>query len=71
MTRKMPPISLLDEEVVARTAKILGPSSAAQLALDDAKARRNAGQKVIFAQSGQSILVIDEAALAEAEAPKS
>lgn len=63
MTRKMPPIKPLEEEVVKRLAHILGASSAAQLALNDAKARRDAGQEVLFAQSGQSILVIDAAVL--------
>lgn len=58
-------IELLDEEVVARTAKILGPSSAAQLALDDAKARRERGEEVVLARHGATILVVPAAAIVQ------
>lgn len=56
-------IELLDEEVVGRTAKILGPSSAAQLALDDAKARRERGEAVVLGRHGVTILVVPAAAI--------
>ena len=54
---KLEPIS---EEVLKQTAKIVGPQSAARQALDDATKRRAAGQEVMFARQGASILVIDK-----------
>ena len=51
-------IELIDENVVQQVAKIMGASSAAQKALDDAKARRDRGQEVVFGRYGSSILVV-------------
>lgn len=58
-------IELLDEEIVERTAKILGPSSAASLALDDARARRERGEEVSLGKQGSMILVFPTSALAK------
>lgn len=63
MGKKSLQIEVLDETEVARTAAILGPSSAAQLALDDAKARRERGEEVILVKHGSMIVVLPTAAL--------
>lgn len=62
---KSVPIEAVDESVVAHTAKILGPQSAAQRALDDAAGRRASGQEVIFCKSGATLLVVQKSAIAE------
>jgi hypothetical protein len=58
MSKKHLKIEVLDEKVVAQTAAILGPFSAAQRALDDAKARRERGQHVILGRHGSVIVVV-------------
>lgn len=66
MGKKPLQIELLDEQVLARTAAIIGPSSAAQRALDDAKARRGRGEEVVLGRHGATILVVPKAALTAA-----
>lgn len=58
MSKKNLKIEVLDEKVVSQTAAILGPFSAAQRALDDAKARRERGQQVILGKHGSMIVVV-------------
>ncbi|MFK4705563.1 hypothetical protein ABIC83_002402 [Roseateles asaccharophilus] len=58
-------VEIVDETMLSRVAKILGESSAAHLALEDAKARREAGQDVTIVKSGASILVVPSAALTD------
>lgn len=55
---------LVDESVVAAVARIMGAHSAAQQALNDAAARREAGKAVVIATMPGSFLVIDAASLA-------
>lgn len=52
------PLIPLSEITLQHLARILGPSSAAQLALDNAAARRAQGQSVAFVRSGASIVVV-------------
>ena len=47
----------VSEEVLKRLAYIVGPSSAADLALQDAKARRERGEAVAFYTNGKTLLV--------------
>lgn len=63
MAMKSLQVELLDEEVLELTAKILGPSSAAHLALDDAKLRRQRGEEVVLGMHGATIVVIPTSAL--------
>ncbi len=49
----------VDEAVLARTAHILGESSAAHQALLDAERRRQAGQDVVIVMAGKSLLVVN------------
>lgn len=58
-------IEVVDESVVAQVAKILGPQSAAQRALDDAAGRRASGQEVVFCKSGAMLLVVQKSAIVE------
>jgi hypothetical protein len=58
MKRHNPP-RLIDEDVLARTALILGESSAAHRAVEDAKARREAGQEVAIVQVGDQLIVLN------------
>lgn len=58
-------IEFVDESLVAQVAKILGPQSAAQRALDDAADRRASGQEVVFCKSGATLLVVQKSAVAE------
>lgn len=60
MSKRAPKVMRVEEDVLRTIAKILGPSSAAQLALDDAKARRERGQAVTFCRSHDTIFVIGE-----------
>lgn len=53
-------VELVDEEVVKTTARIVGPSSAAQMALDDAASRRARGETVVFAKRGSVLFVADK-----------
>ena len=50
---------LIDEGTLLRTAKIIGPQSAAQQALDEAMRQRAAGREVVFVKHGATILVVD------------
>ena len=50
--------SEIDEETVRRLARTIGPGSAAQAALDDAAARRAAGQDIIFRLRGSTLFVV-------------
>ena len=56
-------VELLNEQVLERTAKILGEASAAALALNDAKARRDRGETVVLAKHGRTIVVLPSEAL--------
>ena len=47
----------LSEEVVRKLAYIVGPSSAAALAIADFERRKAAGEQVAFYQEGNAILV--------------
>lgn len=58
-------IEVVDESVIAQEAKILGPQSAAQRALDDAAGRRASGQEVVFCKSGAMLLVVRKSAIVE------
>lgn len=57
-------VELVDQKVVEATARIMGASSACQLALDDAKARRERGEDVVFARRGHAILVLPRSSIA-------
>ncbi|WP_298847421.1 hypothetical protein [uncultured Salinicola sp.] len=46
-----------DEEVVRRTATIMGPSSASARAIKDLEARRAAGEEPVIYQRGSILLV--------------
>lgn len=50
-------VQAITEQAVQRTAHILGPQSAAALALADAERRRREGQQVAFYRRGNAILV--------------
>ena len=47
----------IEEATLERIAKVVGPLSAAQLALDDAAERRKRGEAVAFYLRGETILV--------------
>ena len=66
-TKKLEPIS---EDVVKRTAEILGPLSATAQALKDAERRRAAGETVEFFRAGNSICVRGTAATIDLETMK-
>lgn len=63
MARNSLLVELLDEELQELTAKILGTSSAAHVALDDAKLRRQRGEEVGLGKHGATIVVIPTSAL--------
>ena len=46
-----------DEDVVRRTATIMGPSSASARAIEDLEARRAAGEEPVIYQRGSVLLV--------------
>lgn len=50
-------MSTIDEEVVRRTAKILGPFSAAARALEEAQKKRSEGMCVEYLLAGNAIVV--------------
>ena len=55
MVRKSEPIS---EEELVRIARIVGPFSAAQRALDAAQKQRDLGESVTFLRHGDTIVVV-------------
>jgi len=57
--RRAPAAEFVAEEVVVRTAQIIGAQSGAQRALDQAAALRAKGKKVVFVRTSGSIFVID------------
>lgn len=65
VAKKSMSVELLNEQVVERTAAILGQYSAAALALADAKVRRERGEDVVLAKHGHSILVLPASAIVQ------
>jgi hypothetical protein len=47
----------ISREIVARIAKIIGPDSGAQKALNDLDARLAAGEDVVIFQGGSALIV--------------
>jgi hypothetical protein len=48
----------VEESLIKRVAFVMGPSSAAQKALNEATERRARGETVTFAKSGTSVVVV-------------
>lgn len=48
----------VEESLIKRVAFVMGPSSAAQKALNEATVRRACGEAVAFAKSGSYIVVV-------------
>jgi len=55
--RRQPPILPVDEDAVRRVARIIGPCSAADLALAELDMRRRAGEDVAIYQTPSSWVV--------------
>ena len=51
-------VELLNEEALARVAKVLGEQSAAAMALEEAKLRRGRGEAVTLVKHRDTIVVI-------------
>ena len=52
-------VDLVDEATVVRAARLRGPQSGPQLALDDAAERRARGETVVFVIRGDTLYVAE------------
>lgn len=58
--RNIPDVEVVSENALRISARVIGPSSAAQKALDDMERRRQKGEAPICVQVNDNLLVVDE-----------